>query len=127
MAMIDSTIVNVALPKIGAQFHASIAGLQWIVDGYLLSLAALVLVAGVFGDRYGRRKVYLLGVGLFGAASLLCGLSPSTTTLVIARIVQGVAGALVSPGALAILQSSFARQDRARAIGAWSGLGGVAT
>ncbi len=127
MAMIDGTIVNVALPKIGAQFHASIAGLQWIVDGYLLSLAALVLVAGVFGDRYGRRKVYLLGVGLFGAASLLCGLSPSTTTLVIARIIQGVAGALVSPGALAILQSSFARQDRARAIGAWSGLGGVAT
>ncbi len=127
MAMIDGTIVNVALPKIGAQFHASIAGLQWIVDGYLLSLAALVLVAGVFGDRYGRRKVYLIGVGLFGAASLLCGLSLNTTTLVIARIIQGVAGALVSPGALAILQSSFARDERARAIGAWSGLGGVAT
>ncbi|HEX4221982.1 MAG TPA: MFS transporter, partial [Pseudonocardiaceae bacterium] len=127
MAMIDGTIVNVALPRIGAQFHASVAGLQWIVDGYLLSLAALVLVAGVFGDRYGRRKVYLIGVGLFGAASLLCGLTPNTTLLVVARILQGVAGALVSPGALAILQTNFVRNDRARAIGAWSGLGGVAT
>ena len=127
MAMIDGTVVNVALPRIGAQFHASVAGLQWIVDGYLLSLAALVLVAGVFGDRYGRRKVYLIGVGLFAGASLLCGLAPNTTLLVVARIIQGVAGALVSPGALAILQSTFARADRARAIGAWSGLGGVAT
>ena len=127
MAMIDGTVVNVALPRIGAQFHASVAGLQWIVDGYLLSLAALVLVAGVFGDRYGRRRVYLIGVGLFAASSLLCGLTPDTTLLVIARILQGVAGALVSPGALAILQSTFAREDRARAIGAWSGLGGVAT
>ncbi|HJP75148.1 MAG TPA: MFS transporter [Pseudonocardiaceae bacterium] len=127
MAMIDGTIVNIALPRIGAEFGASVAGLQWIVDGYLLSLAALVLVAGVFGDRYGRRKVYLIGVGLFGGASLLCGLAPSTTVLVVCRIIQGVAGALVSPGALAILQSSFARDDRARAIGAWSGLGGVAT
>jgi EmrB/QacA subfamily drug resistance transporter len=127
MAMIDGTVVNVALPRIGAQFGASVAGLQWIVDGYLLSLAALVLVAGVFGDLFGRRKVYLLGVGLFGVASLLCGLTPNITLLVIARILQGVAGALVSPGALAILQSTFARDDRARAIGAWSGLGGVAT
>jgi EmrB/QacA subfamily drug resistance transporter len=127
MAMIDGTVVNVALPRIGAQFGASVAGLQWIVDGYLLSLAALVLVAGVFGDRYGRRKVYLIGVGLFGVASLLCGLAPNITLLVIARILQGVAGALVSPGALAILQSTFVRDDRARAIGAWSGLGGVAT
>ncbi|HEY4024199.1 MAG TPA: MFS transporter [Pseudonocardiaceae bacterium] len=127
MAMIDGTIVNVALPRIGAQFHASVAGLQWIVDGYLLSLAALVLVAGVFGDRYGRRKVYLIGVGLFGAASLLCGLAPNTALLVVARIIQGVAGALVTPGALAILQTNFVRDDRARAIGAWSGLGGVAT
>jgi EmrB/QacA subfamily drug resistance transporter len=127
MAMIDGTVVNVALPRIGAQFGASVAGLQWIVDGYLLSLAALVLVAGVFGDRYGRRRVYLIGVGLFGVASLLCGLTPNITLLVVARILQGVAGALVSPGALAILQSTFAREDRARAIGAWSGLGGVAT
>lgn len=127
MAMIDGTVVNVALPRIGAQFGASVAGLQWIVDGYLLSLAALVLVAGVFGDLFGRRKVYLIGVGLFGVASLLCGLTPNITLLVIARILQGVAGALVSPGALAILQSTFVRDDRARAIGAWSGLGGVAT
>ncbi|HEY3606897.1 MAG TPA: MFS transporter [Pseudonocardiaceae bacterium] len=127
MAMLDGTIVNVALPRIGTELHASVAGLQWIVDGYLLSLAGLVLVAGSLGDRYGRRRIYLIGVVWFGAASLLCGLAPTIGLLVAARILQGVGGALLTPGALAILESSFARTDRSRAIGAWSGLSGVAT
>lgn len=127
MAMIDGTIVNVALPRIGADLHASVADLQWVLDGYMLALAGLVLVAGAFGDRYGRRRVYLIGVGWFGAASLLCGVAPTIGLLVAARIVQGIGGALLTPGALAILESSFAREDRARAIGAWSGLGGVFT
>jgi EmrB/QacA subfamily drug resistance transporter len=127
MAMLDGTIVNVALPRIGRDLHASVAGLQWIVDGYLLSLAGLVLIAGSLGDRYGRRRIYLIGVAWFGAASLLCGIAPTTGLLVAARMLQGVGGALLTPGALAILESSFARKDRARAIGAWSGLSGVAT
>ncbi|MCS7478851.1 MFS transporter [Umezawaea endophytica] len=126
MAMLDSTIVNVALPKIGEELDASVAGLQWILNGYLLSLAALILVAGSLGDRYGRRRMFTFGVLWFGAASLLCGLAPTTELLVAARILQGVGGALLTPGSLAILQSTFARQDRSRAIGAWSGLGGIA-
>ncbi|KAA2262483.1 MFS transporter [Solihabitans fulvus] len=126
MAMLDGTIVNVALPRIGAELGASVTGLQWILDGYLLSLASLILIAGSLGDRYGRRRVFLFGVMWFGTASLLCGLAPNTQTLVAARVLQGVGGALLTPGSLAILQSSFVREDRARAIGAWSGLSGIA-
>jgi EmrB/QacA subfamily drug resistance transporter len=126
MAFLDSTIVNVALPRIGNELHASVAGLQWILDGYMLSLAALILIAGSFGDRYGRRKVFTIGVVWFGAASVLCGLAQTTWMLVAARILQGIGGALLTPGSLAIIQSSFVREDRARAIGAWSGLGGIA-
>lgn len=124
--MLDGTIVNVALPRIGKELEASVAGLQWILDGYLLSLASLILIAGSLGDRYGRRKVYILGIVWFGLASLLCGVAPTTELLVVARILQGIGGALLTPGSLAILQSSFDRVDRARAIGAWSGLGGIA-
>ncbi|RZS41140.1 EmrB/QacA subfamily drug resistance transporter [Herbihabitans rhizosphaerae] len=126
MAMLDGTIINVALPRIGAELGADIAGLQWILDGYLLALAALILVAGSFGDRYGRRKVFTIGVLWFGAASALCGLAQSTEMLVAARVLQGIGGALLTPGSLAIIQASFARKDRARAIGAWSGLSGIA-
>ncbi|XVV04294.1 MFS transporter [Actinosynnema sp. CA-248983] len=126
MAMLDSTIVNVALPRIGAELDADVAGLQWILDGYLLSLAALILIAGSLGDRYGRRRVFVFGVVWFGLASLLCGLAPNTELLVAARVLQGVGGALLTPGSLAIIQSAFAPDDRARAIGAWSGLSGVA-
>ncbi|GAA3460112.1 MFS transporter [Saccharothrix longispora] len=126
LAMLDSTIVNVALPHIGAELGSSVAGLQWVLDGYLLSLAALVLVAGSLGDRYGRRRVFTAGVLWFGVASLLCGLAPTTELLVAARVLQGVGGALLTPGSLAILQSVFTRADRAKAIGAWSGLSGVA-
>ncbi|HEX5405358.1 MAG TPA: MFS transporter, partial [Pseudonocardiaceae bacterium] len=126
MAMLDGSIVNVALPRIGSELHGSVADLQWIVDGYLLTLAGLVLVAGALGDRYGRRRIYLIGVVWFGAASLLCGVAPTVGLLIAARTLQGVGGALLTPGALAILESSFAREDRSRAIGAWSGLSGVA-
>lgn len=127
MAALDGTIVNVALPRIGGELGASVAGLQWILDGYLLTLASLILVSGSLADRYGRRKVYLIGVVWFGLASLLCGLAPTWGLLVAARVLQGVGGALLTPGALAILESSFARGDRARAIGAWSGLSGIAS
>lgn len=126
MAFLDGTVVNIALPRIGEEFAASVAGLQWILDGYLLSLAALILIAGSLGDRYGRRRVYLIGVTWFGISSVLCGLAQSTELLVASRVLQGIGGALLTPGALAIIQSSFVRNDRARAIGAWSGLGGIA-
>ena len=126
MAFLDSTVVNIALPRIGEEFDASVAGLQWILDGYLLTLAALILVAGSLGDRYGRRKVFLLGVAWFAVSSVLCGVALNTEMLVAARILQGIGGALLAPGSLAIIQLSFHREDRARAIGAWSGLGGIA-
>jgi len=126
MAFLDGTVVNIALPRIGEEFGASVSGLQWILDGYLLSLAALILVAGSLGDRYGRRRIFLLGVVWFGASSVLCGVALNTEMLVAARVLQGVGGALLTPGALAIIQSSFVREDRPRAIGAWSGLGGLA-
>jgi EmrB/QacA subfamily drug resistance transporter len=127
LAMLDGTIVNVALPSIGTDLGASISGLQWILDGYLLALASLVLLAGALGDRFGRRRVFLVGVIWFGAMSALCGLAWSTEVLVAARILQGVGAALLTPGSLAILQSAFVPSDRARAIGAWSGLAGLAT
>lgn len=126
MAMLDGTIVNVALPRIGEELGASVSGLQWILDGYLLSLAALILVAGSLGDRYGRRRMFMIGVIWFGVASVLCAAAVSTEMLVATRVLQGIGGALLTPGSLAILQSAFVRQDRARAIGAWSGLGGIA-
>ncbi|WP_082860444.1 MFS transporter [Alloactinosynnema sp. L-07] len=126
MAMLDGTVVNVALPRIGAELGASVAGLQWIINGYLLALASLILIAGALGDRYGRRKVFLIGVVWFGAASVLCGLAGSTGTLIAARALQGIGGALLTPGSLSILQSVFHKEDRARAIGSWSALGGIA-
>jgi EmrB/QacA subfamily drug resistance transporter len=126
MAFLDGTVVNVALPDIGRDLGASTSALQWILNGYLLTLASLILLGGSLGDRYGRRRVFVLGVWLFTAASLLCAVAPSTELLVFARLVQGIGGALLTPGSLAILEASFRPGDRARAIGAWSGLGGVA-
>ncbi|GAA4610812.1 MFS transporter [Actinoallomurus liliacearum] len=126
LAMLDATIVNVALPRIGADFHASVAGLQWTVNAYTLTLAGLILLGGSLGDRYGRRKVFSIGVAWFAVASALCGLAPNVGVLVAARALQGVGGALLAPGSLAIIQASFSQEDRPRAVGAWSGLGGVA-
>jgi EmrB/QacA subfamily drug resistance transporter len=127
IAALDSTVVNIALPAIGRDFHASVASLQWVVDGYTLPLAGLLLLGGALGDAYGRRKIFLIGTVWFALASLGCGLAPDAGFLIAARAVQGAGAALLIPGSLAILQASFAPGDRSRAIGAWSGLGGVAT
>jgi EmrB/QacA subfamily drug resistance transporter len=127
MVSLDATVVNVALPRLGQDLHADFAGLQWVVNGYTLSLASLILIGGALGDRLGRRRIFLTGVIWFALASLMCGIAPNVGTLVAARALQGVGGALLTPGSLAILQASFHPDDRARAIGAWSGLGGVTT
>jgi EmrB/QacA subfamily drug resistance transporter len=127
MAFLDSTVVNVALPTIGRDFNAPLSGLQWIVNGYLLTLAALILLGGSLGDRFGRRRLFLIGVVWFAAASLVCGVAPTLSLLIAARVLQGVGGALLTPGSLAIIEASFVSDDRGEAIGAWSGLGGIAT
>jgi EmrB/QacA subfamily drug resistance transporter len=127
IAFLDGTVVNVALPDIGEDLDASTSSLQWILNGYLLTLASLILLGGSLGDRYGRRRVFVVGVAVFTAASLLCAMAPNAGVLVAARLVQGIGGALLTPGSLAMIEATFRPQDRARAIGAWSGLGGVAT
>ncbi|MFJ1755960.1 MFS transporter [Kitasatospora sp. NPDC088134] len=126
MALLDGTVVNVALPRIGADLGAGLAALQWTVNAYMLTLAALILLGGSLGDRYGRRRVFLLGVVWFALASAGCAAAPNVELLVLARALQGVGGALLTPGSLAMLQAVFAAEDRAGAVGAWSGLGGVA-
>jgi EmrB/QacA subfamily drug resistance transporter len=126
MALLDSTVVNVALPTIGRHLDASLAELQWTVTAYTLALAALILLGGSLGDRLGRRRVFLAGVVWFALASALCGLAPSIGVLIGARVLQGVGGALLTPGSLAIIQATFAADDRPRAVGAWAGFGGVA-
>lgn len=126
LAFLDGTVVNVALPRIGSDLEAPTSSLQWIANGYLLTLASLILLGGSFGDRYGRRRMFSLGVGLFTVASALCAVAPGVGLLVAARLLQGIGGALLTPGSLAMIESSFRPTDRARAIGAWSGLTGVA-
>lgn len=126
MTWLDGSVVNVALRTIGEDLDASLAQLQWINNGYLLSLAALILLGGSLGDRWGRRRMFVVGTVWFAAASVLCGLAPSADVLIVARILQGVGGALLTPGSLAMIQGAFVPEDRGRAIGAWSGLGGVA-
>lgn len=125
MAMLDSTVVNVALPRIGRDLDASLAALQWTVNAYMVTLAGLILLGGSLGDRFGRRRIFVLGVVWFAAASLLCGLAPTGGVLIAARALQGVGGALLTPGSLALIQASFHPDDRARAVGLWSGFGGV--
>jgi EmrB/QacA subfamily drug resistance transporter len=125
MASLDATVVNVALPHIGSDFDASVSALQWVLTGYLLALASLILLGGALGDHYGRRKVFVIGTIWFAGASLLCGAAPNIEVLVGARVLQGVGAALLTPGSLAILQASFRQNDRAKAVGAWSGLGGA--
>jgi len=127
IAMLDGTVVNLALIRMGEDLDVSFAGLQWVVNGYTLSLAALILVGGALGDRFGRRRLFMAGTAWFTVASVLCAIAPNVRVLIAARVLQGIGGALLTPGSLAIIQASFDPRDRARAIGAWSGLGGVAT
>ncbi len=126
MALLDSTVVGIALPVIGREFDAGMDGLQWAVNGYTLTLAGFLLQAGALADRLGRKRIFLIGVVWFAVASLLCAVAWNVEALIAARALQGVGAALLTPGSLAILQASFAPGDRAKAIGAWSGLGGVA-
>jgi EmrB/QacA subfamily drug resistance transporter len=127
IASLDATVVGIALPTIGRAFHSGVGTLQWVVSGYSLTLAAFLLLGGSLGDRMGRRRIFSIGIIWFALASALCGFAPNAGTLIAARVLQGVGGALLAPASLAILQASFRPQDRSRAIGAWSGLGGLAT
>jgi EmrB/QacA subfamily drug resistance transporter len=126
VVFLDGTVVNVALPAISRDLHASVRGLQWVLDGYLVTLSALLLLGGSAGDSYGRRRVFLTGLAGFVAASVLCGLAPGVGFLIAARALQGVAGAMLVPASLSIISSTFDAGDRGRAIGSWSGLAAVA-
>ena len=127
IAFLDGTVVNVALPVLGRELHAGMAGLQWTVDAYLLTLTALLLVGGSLGDALGRKKMFVVGLAWFAIASAACGFSPSIGALIAARAVQGVGAALLIPGSLAVLHASFAEEEQGQAIGLWSGLSGVTT
>ncbi|WP_344217832.1 DHA2 family efflux MFS transporter permease subunit [Kribbella sancticallisti] len=126
MAFLDGTVVNVALPSMGQDLNADIAGLQWIINGYMLMLASLILLSGSLGDRLGRRRTFVAGVIWFAIASLVCAVAPNLEVMIAGRVLQGIGGALLTPGSLAILQTSFRHSDRGKAVGAWSGLTSVA-
>ena len=126
LTLLDGTVVNVALRTIGRDLGASLSQLQWISNGYLLTMSALILLGGSLGDRYGRRRIFVVGTIWFALASLLCGIAPSATVLILARILQGIGAAMLTPGSLAMIQGAFEPESRARAIGSWSGLGSIA-
>ena len=127
LVMLDASVVNVALPTIARDFGVGLASLQWTVNAYTLTLAGLLLLGGSLGDHFGRRRVFVVGIVWFAVASLVCGVAPNALSLIGARALQGVGAALLTPGSLAIIEATFRPSDRAPAIGAWSGLGGVAT
>ncbi len=127
MAFLDSTVVTVALPAIEQELDTGLAGQQWIVNGYMITLSSLILLSGSLADRFGRVRLFMAGIAVFAVASALCSMAPTLELLVAGRVAQGVGGALLTPGSLAILQAGFREDDRARAIGAWSGLTGVAS
>lgn len=125
VVFLDSTVVNLALPNISHNLHASFSNLQWIVDGYLLSLSALILIGGSLGDILGRKRIYLIGLAGFGLMSLLCGLSPNADWLILFRFLQGIFGALLIPGGLAIINTNFPKEERGRTIGRWAAWSGI--
>src|SRR5580700_3631339 len=127
MAFIDSTVVNVALPALQASLHATVVGVQWVVESYGLFLGALILVGGSLGDLFGRRLMFLIGVAVFAAASIVCGLAVNIQQLVIARSVQGVGAAFLVPGSLSLISASFDEKTRGQAIGTWSGFTAITT
>src|SRR4029453_13070082 len=127
MAFIDSTVVNVALPALQTNLNATIVDVQWVIEAYSLLLSALLLVGGSLGDHYGRRRVFLIGIALFAVASTWCGLAPDIHQLIVARAAQGLGAALLVPGSLAIISSSFPENERGRAIGTWSGFSAITT
>jgi EmrB/QacA subfamily drug resistance transporter len=127
MAQLDGTVVNVALPRIGEDLGAGLTSLQWTVNAYTLTLSGLLLLGGSLGDRLGRRRIFVIGTIWFAAASAGCALAPGAGVLIATRALQGVGAALLTPGSLAIIEAVFRRDDRAEAVGAWSGLGGVAS
>jgi EmrB/QacA subfamily drug resistance transporter len=126
VVILDGTIVNMALPKIASEMHVGFASLQWITDAYLLSLSALILLGGSLGDIFGRKKVYLIGLVGFGVSSLLCAVVPTVELLIAARVLQGVFGALLVPGALAIINTTFTSEGRSQAIGRWTAWSSIA-
>jgi EmrB/QacA subfamily drug resistance transporter len=127
IAALDATVVGIALPTIGRDFHTGLGDLQWVVTAYTLTLAAFLLIGGTLGDRFGRKRIFSIGVAWFAITSMACGLAPNADFLIATRALQGIGAAMLTPGSLAILQASFDPDDRAQAIGAWSGLGGLAT
>jgi len=127
MAFIDGTVVNVALPFLQTNLNATAIGIQWVVEAYALFLSALLLVGGSLGDRYGRRRIFNIGVVIFAIASALCGFAANIEQLIIARAVQGMGGALLVPGSLALISSSFDEDKRGKAIGTWSGFSAITT
>jgi EmrB/QacA subfamily drug resistance transporter len=127
MAFIDSTVVNVALPALQAEFHSTVVDVQWVVESYGLFLAALILVGGLLGDIFGRRLIFMLGVAVFAVASAVCGVASNIDELIAARSVQGMGAALLVPGSLAIISTSFDQKSRGKAIGTWSGFTAITT
>ncbi|MCK5709450.1 MAG: MFS transporter, partial [Deltaproteobacteria bacterium] len=127
MAYIDGTAVNVALPALQEQLDATIVDMQWVIEAYALFLASLILVGGALGDRYGRRLVYGIGITLFAASSILCGLSENVDQLIYFRAVQGIGGAMMIPGSLAIITVFFDESERGKAIGTWSAFSAITT
>jgi len=127
VVFLDATVVNVALPALSDDLGVGLADQQWVVEAYLLALVALLLVGGSLGDQFGRRRIFILGLGLFGVTSILCAIAPSTAILIGARALQGLAGALLVPGSLAILAATFEGEERGRAVGTWTAWTGIAT
>jgi len=127
IAILDGSVVNIALRTIGSDLGAGLADLQWVLNGYMLSLASLILVGGALGDRFGRRRMYLVGIAGFAVTSAMCAFAQTPMQLIAFRVLQGVAAALLTPGSLAIIESGFRREDRPAAIGTWAGVSGVAS